>query len=79
MVVSSVGLEPRACLGGMNGDEAKETDRKLRDVAEPMKRDERLKRHKTWDEEGAIESGSSTGPYKMGKLANFLLPNIPNI
>lgn len=44
-----VGLEPSACLGGMKGEEARETDRKMRDVAELVERDQRLKRHKTWD------------------------------
>lgn len=66
MVVISVGLEPRACSQewnpGMKEDEAKETDRRKKDAAEPVEWDERLKRHKTWDKEGAIENGSSIGP-----------------
>lgn len=46
----------------MKEDEAKETDRRKKDAAEPVEWDERLKRHKTWDKEGAIENGSSIGP-----------------
>lgn len=66
MVGSPVGLEPRACSQewnpGRKEDEAKETDGRMEDAAGPVEWDERLKRHKTWDKEGATENGSSIGP-----------------
>lgn len=47
---------------GRKEDEAKETDGRMEDAAGPVEWDERLKRHKTWDKEGATENGSSIGP-----------------
>lgn len=72
-VVSSAGLECSAYLGGMKRDEARQTGRKTGDVTESVEKDQKLKRYKPWDKENVIETGYSTGPWKMVKLANFLL------
>ena len=51
-------MEHSTCLEGMKKEEAGAT---VRDVAEQMGRDQRIKRYKNWDKD-LVKSKSSTGP-----------------